>query len=223
MKLFPLDILILAVVAAIIGFKLKNTLGKRVGHEQTGVRVRGYDVESSSERIIRLPDVDNPPQDKPSDFEDIGSPELAAKIIAIREQDPSFNPHNFLKGAKIAFEMVVNAFSKGDKKALSSMLSPELFKKFSAQIDADIADGIITETTVVAVNDAIILDVFIKGKVVHIDMQFDSEQIIVGKNSEGEIVEGDVSDIDKISEIWSFERAINSNKPDWILTATKAA
>ena len=56
---------------------------------------------------------------------------LAAGFEKLAQADPAFSPREFLEGAKLAYEMIVEAFAKGDKPALKNLLSKEVFDGFS--------------------------------------------------------------------------------------------
>ena len=40
-------------------------------------------------------------------------------------------------------------------------------------------------------------------------------------DADGNVIEGDENYIQNIEDIWTFERAINSTSPNWILISTK--
>ena len=52
-------------------------------------------------------------------------------------------------------------------------------------------------------------------------VKFVTEQINLLKNSAGEIVEGDENFVQKITDVWTFEKDINSASKIWLLVSTK--
>ena len=64
-----------------------------------------------------------------------GSP-LNGELRKIRDADPEFDPVEFLDGAKVAYEMIVNGFADGDRKLLKGLLSPEVYADFEKAIAA---------------------------------------------------------------------------------------
>ncbi|MBO6549563.1 MAG: TIM44-like domain-containing protein, partial [Rhizobiales bacterium] len=40
--------------------------------------------------------------------------------------------------------------------------------------------------------------------------------------AEGEVIEGDEKEIDKVTDIWTFSRAANGRDPNWKLIATES-
>ena len=52
-------------------------------------------------------------------------------------------------------------------------------------------------------------------------MEFISEQVNILKNDKGEVIEGDENFVQKITDVWTFERALNAKNNQWILVSTK--
>ena len=121
-----IDIIILAAVAAFFVLKLRNVLGKRTGHEQRPrvdpFKQRGE--EAGDENVVQLPDrskgADEPVRPAAGEEPQAAEVPLKAALTQIKLADNSFDPDQFLEGAKMAFEMVITAFAQGDSDALSS-------------------------------------------------------------------------------------------------------
>ena len=105
-----IDIILLAMFAGFIILRLRNILGRKMGHQ-------GKSVSRYFPRGVRT-------------LEDIENNE-AIKSGNIDEEAKK----QFLKGADIAYEQIVTSFAKGDKKSLKSLLSKDLFVDFSTVID----------------------------------------------------------------------------------------
>ena len=54
-----------------------------------------------------------------------------------------------------------------------------------------------------------------------ITVRFVSEQVNILKNKDGEVIEGDENFIQNITDSWTFERALTSTNPNWLLVSTK--
>ena len=52
-------------------------------------------------------------------------------------------------------------------------------------------------------------------------MEFVSEQVNILRDAEGKVIEGDENYIQNITDVWTFERAISSTSPNWVLVSTK--
>ena len=61
---------------------------------------------------------------------------------------------------------------------------------------------------------------FLKNSV-KITVEFNSEQINILKDCKGEVLEGDENFVQKITDIWTFERSLNAKNNNWILVSTK--
>ena len=117
-----LDILILAMLAAFIIFRLRSVLGRRTGNErQPGDSFsRSLETDKSREKKSsdkKSRDRDNvvplPERDEKHAVKEPKTP-LEKGIAAIQAADASFDEAGFLDGAKGAFEMIVTSFAMGD-------------------------------------------------------------------------------------------------------------
>ena len=186
------DILIFAGIAAFLVFRLRNVLGKRTGFSK-----------KPKENFNLVPN-------EKSDIKIKPAPELQEKISKLKtayEAMDDFDHNNFIEGAKNAFETIINAFNKGDKKTLKNLLTPDVFKSFEEAIDSKKIDS---DYQFYSLNIKNIESVTLDGGQIKICIKFISEQF---KNN-------DESTIVKKQDTWTFEKAIKSNKPNWLLSST---
>lgn len=217
------DIVILALIAGFILLRLRGTLGKRQDGDMTRL-VRREQV-AKPEPIVRLPDSSARAKPKKEPEEDSALAELqdsalAETIKSIKARDPAFSLTKFQEGAKRAFEMVHEAFAKGEKSVLSMLLSEPLFKEFSAEIDARAQGERRTETTLVAVLSKSLSRASLTGNRAQIGVRFASEQIHLVRDKEGAIVEGSASDVNEVEDEWVFERDVTAKNPNWKIVET---
>src|SRR3712207_399891 len=99
-----LELVIFAALAAVVLFQLYAVLGRRVGRQP----------EDAAEVDARRPAAEIEAR-RP---EEVHPPEAAGGVAAIRARDPSFDAGSFLGGARSAYEMIVLAFSRGDRDTL---------------------------------------------------------------------------------------------------------
>ena len=149
----PLN-LALAAIALMVVWRLRSVLGQRTGHERPPIdpyanprRPNGsappetgggkvLEFPSGKEEAAKKADADAEPKAPLwTGFAEAGSP-LAAGFEKLVQADPAFSPKEFLEGAKLAYEMIVEAFARGDKPALKNLLSREVFDGFSKAIDS---------------------------------------------------------------------------------------
>ena len=141
-------------------------------------------------------------------------------INAIKAKDPQFTASHFLMGAKGAFEMVFDAFAKGDVQTLKLLMSDALFEQFGKAIAERDAKETRTETTLVSVQAKDIIRAELNNMVARLTVHFTSEQVSVERNKAGEMVGGDASDIRHAEDHWVFERDITSKNPNWKIIET---
>ncbi len=213
----PLTLLVIA-VAAIIGWRLWSVLGQRTGFEREWPRP----LEGPSPKAIDM----SPDREKTvpatSDWSKYGRGDasLAKALSDIAGRDRTFNPESFLAGASRAYEMINSAFAKGDKKALQPLLSREIMKEFSADIDRMQAAGERMSWQLVKVESTEMKNASLSGNLARIDVHFTSSVISSTVDKDGKIVEGHMTAIEHVEDVWTFERATNLSDPNWKLVAT---
>ncbi len=216
------DIIFLGLIAIFVAFRLRSMLGRNMG-------IDPRDIWKNATRGNIAP-VNGQPQPsiivkKPSEEEVVpmelqNNQPVSDGLQAIRKADPSFSTTEFIAGAKLAFEWIVEAFSKGDKEKLRALLSPERFQHFSEEIDANAASGTKRETTLISILATDITDAAMQGKVAHITIQFTSEQMSIMRDKDKNIVSGSPSNVEKAIDVWTFERDTSSRDPNWKIIAT---
>lgn len=215
-----IDIILFAMVALFLGLRLRSVLGRRTGNERPPADVR-YGVRPGTDNVVDI-DKRRRPEDGPVIDAEPAQPQLAGSLRAIQEVDPAFTPDSFLQGARGAFEMIVTAFARGDKASLRPLLSEEVFENFRRVIDARTESGETSQSELLRINSADIEDSRLDGRKATVSVRFVSQQIIVVKNAQGNVVEGDPSRSVKITDLWTFERDIRATNPNWLLVATRS-
>ena len=110
-----LGLLIAAMIAAAVCFRLYTVLGRRTGNETA-------------------------PQPKPSPLapppaQPVDAPVASSSgLLDLQLADPGFDTAKFLAGARDAYARIVTAFAAGDRAALRPLLSPEVYAAFDAAI-----------------------------------------------------------------------------------------
>jgi predicted lipid-binding transport protein (Tim44 family) len=221
------DIILFAMLAAFLVYRLRSVLGKRTGQERRRADPfapandsadTGNEAETGNENVIALPD--RAPEDSDQDVEP-ESP-LSAGIAQITAADPSFTPQAFLDGAEKAFEMVVNAFAAGDGKTLNTLLSAEVYENFADAIRARELANHTQESTLVGIDSVDLLEAELQDRTAMVTIKFVSEQINATIDENDEIVDGDRNAVAKVTDIWTFARDTRSSSPNWKLAATRS-
>lgn len=207
-----LDIIFLLVLVVIIFSKLKSVLG--TGAEDTKIIMMPKEQFEKMYKEIKQNAIDV--SKEAVDLEKL--PPLDRELAKI----PNFNKNGFIKGAQRAFEVILSAFSKGDSKTLSALVNRDLLKKFEKVIKERKEQGIVAETDLIGFVETEVESVkFVSGDKVNLVVKFVSEQVNLLKNAEGEVIEGDENYVQKISDVWTFEKSLNPKINNWLLCSTK--
>lgn len=140
---------------------------------------------------------------------------------AEKKETDSFNKEAFLKGACQVFEMTLKAFSEGNLTAVKDLLSKKVYKAFSEALDLRKEKNMTSEVDFICFDKKEVKDVKYLEDKVKVIVEFISEQINILRDADGNVVEGDENFVQKITDVWTFERLINANNSNWLLVSTK--
>lgn len=212
-----LDIIILLVVIVLIFQKLKTVLGTRPEMEER----QEADLKAAKILTVVAKEIEKQEQTNTPIISSESTAELSDTDKTLKEI-PNFNKESFLTSAKKAFELIVTSFAKGDTQTLEMLVNSKLYKKFQEIINKRADEGITSETDFIGFDSAEITHAEIsKNNIAKITVKFISEQVNLLRNKEGEVIEGDEQYIQNITDVWTFERALTSTSPNWLLASTK--
>ena len=217
-----LDILVLLVVVVLIFQRLRSLLGTRPPVEERKIRLSKENAEKLYNILMTEASSQSAEQEQLQPQEelvpegDLSEPEKTLREI------PNFNKSAFLKSAEKAFQIITEAFNKGDTETLEMLVNKKIFKKFQDVIEKRKNEGISAETDFICFDKVEIVAAKITTqKNAQISVEFVSEQVNVLRNSDDEVIEGDENYIQNITDVWTFEKALNSTSPNWLLISTK--
>ena len=190
-----LDLILLAMIAGFIILRLRNVLGRKTGHE-------GKVVSNLSEKK----------------FEEF------KKTIKLKKQPTEFDTNQkkqFLKGAEIAYETIINSFAQGDKKSLKDLVTEEMNKNFESAIEERNSKNIKSELTFIGIKSSTIEKFEKTAEALFFTVKFISEIISFKKDKDNNVIEGDPNKIKTVIDRWKFTRKISSMNPNWYLAETK--
>ena len=195
-----LDILILAIIAGIVLLRLRSVLGRRTGHEKTDKSSFNYETpqQTQTEKVIEI----KPETDAPS------------------REDGWFDKDDFLKGASNAYETIVTNFENGNKEALKPLLSSDVMDSFSSVIDERNSKNESVEFNFIGIEKSEIVHKDLKKNPMEVSVRFISEMITCIKNSKDEVISGSLNQVQKITDVWTFEKNQKSKGSNWLLAAT---
>ncbi|UUR09104.1 Tim44/TimA family putative adaptor protein [Sphingomonas glaciei] len=215
------SIIILALVALFVGFRLYSVLGERTGHEQQLPRNPNEPrpkLAQQNELAQVSPAQANGAQVEPLDTAYL--PTAGPGVRALLAADPSFDVARFLEGAQGAYRMILDAFWKGQIDEVRSFLDPEIAGAFDEAIAEREAAGQRLDNRLIAIEQAIIAAANTAGKVATITVRFEADIVAITRDAEGNVLAGSVSDAVQTRDRWTFRRDLGSSDPNWILVET---
>ena len=147
---------------------------------------------------------------------------LDAGFAEIKAIDGAFAAPEFIAGARGAFEMIVEAFAKGDRDTLQALLNEEVYGNFVTAIAAREANNEILENTLIRLVSNEAIEAYLENTTGLITVKIISEQVNVTRSADGEVVDGNANQIFEITDIWTFARDLSSRNPNWELVATRS-
>lgn len=234
---FDIYTLLFLVLAVVIFLRLKSVLGRRTGNEPNPnpyTTNRDNQSGNSNDTVVAMPGHEDVLERQAQRIEERSAEErvtafvplthpMADGLMSIAEADDGFDPKEFMKGAKMAYEMIVTAFAAGNKKELTSLLSKDVFDSFSGAIDARKKRGETVDSSFVGIDKADITQAGLKGDQAEVTVRFESQLISAVRSKDGEIIEGDPNDLQSVTDIWTFAHPVKDANPNWKLVATKSA
>ena len=232
---FDVTTLIFLALAVFVIWRLRSVLGQKTGTERSPFRpVERNRTEPQAGRgegdnVVRLPGADRAQtgaavQTAPRDWRGIAEPgsAVARGLEQVVQVEPAFEPRAFLEGAKGAYEAIVIAFAKGDRKTLRALLSREVCEGFERAISEREKRHETVETTFISIDKAEMVAVEVKNRVAQVTVRFLSNLITATRDAEGKVIDGNAETGVEVPDVWTFARTLGSRDPNWQLVATDA-
>lgn len=188
-----IDIILLAMIAGFIILRLRNILGRKTGHDEKVYPSFSEEKYENFKKNIKVEKTD--------------TNSLEGK-----------QKKEFLKGAEIAYESIITAFAKGDRKELKNLLTNEMSINFEQAISQRESVNIKSELTFIGIKESH-LEKYEKIKnEIYATVKFVSEIISVKKDKSNKIIEGNPDKIKTVIDQWKFTKNIFSKNPNWHLS-----
>ena len=187
-----IDIIFLGMIAGFIILRLRSILGRKTGHES-----KIY--PTFAEKKFKMP---------------------AKEVNAVKQNHEILegkDKKEFLKGAEIAYETILTAFSKGEVKKLKSLLTSKMNENFSGAIDARNQENIKSEFTFIGIKESSVEKYEKIKDDLFASVKFVAEVISVKKDKDNNIIEGSPDKIKFVTDIWKFTKNIKNDSPNWYL------
>jgi predicted lipid-binding transport protein (Tim44 family) len=214
-----LGILLVAMIAGIILFRLYTVLGRRTGNErepQERLRPFGGTPPARPENVAAIPDRSAASPDRSAAP---GDP-LAAGLLDIKLADKTFESEHFLEGARQAYQMIVVAYAARDRDTLRPLLSDEVYSAFDTVMDGREEHHETVNYKFEGFRDARIVHADMKGRTAEITVEFAARFISATTDASGVVVEGDPQNTREVVDVWTFARDARASDPNWTLVAT---
>ncbi len=230
---FDVTTIIFLALAVFVIWRLRSVLGQKTGTERAPFkpvdrsRTEPQPGRTEGDNVVRLPGADRAAPERapePRDWRGIAEPGSAVVrgLEAIVQAEPGFDPRGFIEGAKSAYEAIMIAFAKGDRKTLKTLLSREVGDAFERAIADREKNRQTVETTFVSIDKAEIVAVDVKNRVAQVTVRFLSNLITATRNADGVVVDGSAEAVVEVPDVWTFARTLGTRDPNWQLVATEA-
>lgn len=220
------------VAAVLIFWQLRSVLGRRTGNEKPpedifANRTKRTDLPTADRgNVITLPTREGAalPEDRFAVIDEFAKPgtPLNEPLRAIAAVDATFNPKEFLNGARMAYEMIVMAFADGDRKTLKNLLSREVYEGFDSAISQREKNGEVVKSTFVGIEKADISGAELKNAEAAVTVRITCQLISATYDKAGTLVDGDAEAVAEVKDVWTFSRDTRSRDPNWKLIATES-
>lgn len=201
------DLIFLFVLVAFVAMRLYSVLGKE--NDDKSVHVVLKPVNKNDEAVV-----DNVVQI-------VKAKEAVDNATEKAESSEEFNKEMFLQGAGKVFELVLQAFSKGNLQPVKDLISKKVFEAFNNTLAERKENNMTSEVDFICFDKKEIKDVRFLKNSIKVVVEFVSEQVNLLRNAQGEVVEGDENFVQKITDVWTFERIVNAKNNNWVLVSTK--
>jgi predicted lipid-binding transport protein (Tim44 family) len=192
------EFIILGVLAGVVLFQLYAVLGRKVGRGPESGALPPLGPVTADARLPSLV-----------------AGESAAPLVgaaALHAKDASFDPGQFLQGARQAYQTIVKAFTEGDRATLKPLLAPAVMDGFETAMREREESGRTETVEFLQPPRADLESVSLADDLARAAVRFLAELRNRTKDSAGEAV-----DDRRTAEVWTFERDIKSRNPNWTL------
>lgn len=202
------DIIFLLILVAALAIRLYSVFGKGENNKNIRIVLKPVRKNSGQELVDNVVEMSQAEQ-------------FMEKNKIMDEKSSDFNKEMFLNGARKVFELVLHAFSSGDLSSVKDLVSKKVFDAFNGTLTERKEKNMTSEVDFICFDKSEVKDVKMLKNSIKVVVEFVSEQVNLLRNAEGEVVEGDENFVQKITDVWTFERILNAKNNNWVLVSTK--
>lgn len=215
-----MDIIITAIIAAILLGRLWMVLGRRNDGEIqrpnpfASLIPKDSDDETFAAKKAEDAKIFLPPVFKHSPAS------VAGGLEQIKARDNTFDEKTFLKIVGANFTKIIDAFAKGDIEVLSPLLMPDVLALFQKAIANRKANNQIAESQVIRIKEAETIAARLEGDKAFLTVKFFSDQENILRDDKGNIIGGELGKSEEIVDSWVFVRDVTKPDAPWLLAQT---
>ena len=198
-----IDIIIFAILAVFLIFRLRSVLGRRDGFDEKPDDEAKRAVFKKSDPSIK-------------ELDAVSGKGIAAVVAA----DAHFSQQDFLDGAGLAYKMILEGFAKGDMDQLKPLLGYDIATDFGDAIRDRRKAGEVLRIELVDLRRVDLLRAWVEAGIAFIAVEFHSTQKKILRDEAGKIIEGS-DEAEMFVDQWVFERDVTSKNPNWLLVETQ--
>ena len=213
-----LDIIVLAMIAVFLISKLYMAFGTNTEDKMPRIVIKRVDADSKEDMEKELEKLN---RDLAKTFCANENKPIECRLNGLVEKIKDFNASNFISGANRVFELVLQAFYDNKMESVKNLLSKKVYDAFKKAVDERQKEKQTTEVEFICFEKTEIKDVRTLKNSVKIIVEFVTQQINILRGADGKVIAGDENFIQKITDVWTFERALNAKDNKWILVSTK--
>ena len=198
-----IDIIIFAILAVFLIFRLRSVLGRRDGFDEKPDDEGKRAVFKKSDPSMK-------------ELDAVSGEGIAAVVAA----DAHFSQQDFLDGAAAAYRMILEAFAKGDMDQLKPLLGYDIATDFGDAIRDRRKAGEVLTIELVDLRRVDLVRAWVEAGIAFIAVEFHSTQKKILRDEAGKIIEGS-DEAEMFVDQWVFERDVTSKNPNWLLVETQ--
>lgn len=211
-----MEIIVFAILAGYLFFRLWGVLGTRTGHERPFDSGKQDRFEgSTADNVIVMPKHAVKVPD-----EAITS-EVDQQLFNLKKVAPDFNALAFKRAAENAFLMIIKAYSQGNLRILQGLLEESVYQQFSMALK-EREEKRLTQQVEVDSLESELVSIEVSQGTIQITMRFKSDQMIATFDEKGENMDNPACLKVHIVDLWTFEKSIKTKSPTWLLIRTSA-
>ncbi len=202
-----MQIIIFAAIAGFVLIKLYNVLGKDIGAPPQNPARIGSPVPGATKPA------------PPTQLRPAFTGPAAAGLEAIHAADSEFEPQDFLAGARVAYELVVEAYSNGDKKTLKNLLQRDVYSRYEEAINTREEKDQELDIEIIRIKKAEIKEASLQGREAKVVVSFSAE--ISTRESCASTPDDIRVESASTTEEWAFVRQVRARDPNWKLASVE--